>query len=648
MSRARLLGPVFYYDLLRHSRKGRNLLLRCLFVLLLFGLLALTYYTYGELLQANIQARQAWSQLPPAQKMLLPPVRQLDTSAFGETFFSYYFVVQYVVIVLITPAMVAGAITEEKQRQTIEYLFTSSIANHEIVLGKLFSRLLTIVMLILAGLPLLSLVQLFGGVSWELMVVGFSACLATMLSLACLSLYQSVHARRVREALGKAYLMIVLYFVGWGLLVLFRFIIGVDVKSGGLPLRAMDFVLQVYNAGNPVIALYQMREQTRITGTLGTLPFELLAKYSLFHFGVAILCLALAMMRLRTVYIKQMYQGRIVKKPPEQLKFLYQPLWGKKKTGRHPQLDGRDPLAWKERWFERHLRFSPLVQALFTVGVGILITPGLIFAVISILAYSNGHSYAAYLEEWSRYFRFLGAFLFGLAMMGIAIRAAGSIGSEKDRQTWDTLLAAPLSLKAVYQAKWRASLMTPRWFYVTWLFMMMLAGITICIHPLSIPTAILQAIFFACFAASLGVWFAVRSSTGLRAIIGTILTLLVLTFAAVFLQVLTNDKFGIPTYRTSYDHPQQIYGFINAAPLIGVGFTLQSGFQVENIWSDHAFNEVDGHVALILCSGLIYGSLALLLYWQGYRTLARTCGRVDGSQTSTQFSEFAARKSSSQ
>jgi hypothetical protein len=103
----------------------------------------------------------------------------------------------------------------------------------------------------------------------------------------------------------------------------------------------------------------------------------------------------------------------------------------------------------------------------------------------------------------------------------------------------------------------------------------------------------------------------------------------------------------VQTYRTRYGHPQQIYGFINAAPLIGIGFTLQSGLQIENVWSDNAFHEVNGQVGAILWSGLIYGSFALFLYRHGYRTLARTCGRVDGSQVSAHLSELATQQSSS-
>jgi hypothetical protein len=435
--------------------------------------------------------------------------------------------------------------------------------------------------------------------------------------------------------------MIVFYFIGWGLLMLFRFIISVDVKPGGLPLRVMDFVLQVYNAGNPVMALYQLRNQTVTTGTLGTLPFELLAKYSLFHGIVAILCLILAMIRLRRIYITQMYQGRIVKKPPKQLEFLYQPLWGKKKPGRHPQLGESDPLAWKERWFERHLRFSPLVQAVFVVGLAVLMTPGLIFAILSILAEIHGYNYAGYREAWSNYFRFLGAFLFALAMMGIAIRSAGSIGSEKDRQTWDTLLAAPLALRRIYWAKWRASLLTPRWFYLAWWVMMILAGSAFCIHPFSIPTAMLQAFFFACFAAALGLWCAAHSSTSLRAIIGTVLMLLLLTFVAAFVQFLTEDSMR-QTYRPGRSYQRyHTQGFINAAPLIGIGFTLQSGFESGELWNDATLDEVNSQVGIVMWCGVCYGGLALLLYWRGYRTLARKCGRVDdaGQNTGRYFSQ---------
>lgn len=635
----RLVGPVFFYDLLRHSRRGRYIALRCLFVIVLFILMAITYRSYADMVQ-QYSALQRFRQQDGTYRIAgTITLGSLDTSIFGEKFFSWYFMVQYIVIVLVTPAMVSGAITEEKQKQTIEYLFTSDITNREIVFGKLLSRVAAVIMLVLAGVPVLALVQLFGGVSWELLLAGFGACLVTILSLACLSIYQSVYARRVRESLGKVYLMMVLYFVGWALLFAFRGIMLADLPPTATPVVAMDKVLEVYNAGNPVVLLLQLRDHVTMTGSLGTKPFDLLGEYAIFHAVLSAICLLLAMVQLRRTYIRQLFVGRRKKIPSKRMAFLYKPVWGKGKSRRRPPVADRDPLSWKERWCERTIRFNPVIQAIFVVGMGLLLAPGVIGAVLAVIAMINGNGLIGG-AEMGPYYRFLGAFLFGLAMMGITIRAAGSIGTEKDRQTWDALLAAPLSLRAIYWSKWWASLMAPRWFYLTWIIMMTLAACTVTLHVLSIPAALVQAMMFAMFAASLGLWFAVRCQTGLRALIGSVLVLLTLSMITLYLhfQFAARPDIRLVASRSSrggiiYERAPVEFEVITFAPLFGIGFTLQSGYSGNGFLNEKDLDYLDERVANVMGSAFLYGGLALILYWRGYRRLARSCGRVDSSGT---------------
>src|SRR2546427_357840 len=78
----------------------------------------------------------------------------------------------------------AGAIAEEKDRRTLDYLLASDLSNAEIVFGKLLSRLAYLALIMLTGLPFLSLLQLLGGVDPSLVVVGLVVTLMTMLSLA--------------------------------------------------------------------------------------------------------------------------------------------------------------------------------------------------------------------------------------------------------------------------------------------------------------------------------------------------------------------------------------------------------------------------------------------------------------------------------
>ena len=88
-------------------------------------------------------------------------------------------------MLLLTPAYVAPAIAEEKERRTLEYLFTSDLRNREIVLGKLAVRLGHIVLYILAGLPILCLTMRFGGVSIERILFAYILALGSMVATGC-------------------------------------------------------------------------------------------------------------------------------------------------------------------------------------------------------------------------------------------------------------------------------------------------------------------------------------------------------------------------------------------------------------------------------------------------------------------------------
>ena len=72
----------------------------------------------------------------------------------------------------ITPALVGGTIAGEKQRKTLHYLLASELSSAEIVLGKLMARMLMVLVYLVAGVPMLFLLMLFGGVdarrsSWQ-------------------------------------------------------------------------------------------------------------------------------------------------------------------------------------------------------------------------------------------------------------------------------------------------------------------------------------------------------------------------------------------------------------------------------------------------------------------------------------------------
>lgn len=79
--------------------------------------------------------------------------------------FAVLTIIQMALVLFITPSLTAGAISSEREKQTLNILLTTTQSSTQIVVGKLLSSVSFLVLMLIAGLPLYSLVFLFGGVS---------------------------------------------------------------------------------------------------------------------------------------------------------------------------------------------------------------------------------------------------------------------------------------------------------------------------------------------------------------------------------------------------------------------------------------------------------------------------------------------------
>ena len=130
-----------------------------------------------------------------------------ELAEIGRAIFRTYVIVQAVAILLLTPAFVAGAVAEEKRRKTLHYLLASQLTSGEIILGKLSARLLHVAIFLAIGLPIISLLSLFGGVDPRYIVLAFAASMTTAFFLAALAILVSTLSRRPREAITVVYLL---------------------------------------------------------------------------------------------------------------------------------------------------------------------------------------------------------------------------------------------------------------------------------------------------------------------------------------------------------------------------------------------------------------------------------------------------------
>jgi ABC-type Na+ efflux pump permease subunit len=509
----KVFGPVLFYDLIRVARRGRYVFLRCLYAVLLLGLMYVVYDRHFTEYAIRVSGGDR-------------EMTQQFMAAFAEKFFGAFLATQFMAIMLLTPAYTAGAIAEEKQRKTIEYLFATDLANHEIIFGKLASRIGNLTLLIITGLPILSLTQLFGGISPMLLWCGFAATALAMLSLASLSIMQSVFAKRVRDAMMRTYVIVIGYFAGWGILVLVRALLGMDPPAPAFVLHTLDWVIKIYNTGNPAAAFYDLVEyiRTSTSGNFGYRPLVLLGYFALFHGTLALLCMTLSIAKLRSAYVRQVY-GKVVKamklvqavKPPRRIK-------------PKPPVSER-PMIWKELHAERGLRLGVLGELAFIIIALMVVCPAIVMGGIVVLEWwHNSGALELYQYRMSSYVRYAGTILACVIVAGVAIRAAGTIAAERDRLTYETLMSCTLSNHEILFGKWLGAVTSMRWVYALLGFVWLLGLISGGLHWLALPLVVVVLALTAMLAASLGLWFGSAAKTGLRASMSTVVALLMILF----------------------------------------------------------------------------------------------------------------------
>jgi ABC-type transport system involved in multi-copper enzyme maturation permease subunit len=117
-------------------------------------------------------------------------------------------------VALLAPVFTAGAITQEKDSQTYDILLATPLTNGQIVLGSLLSRLFFVVALLVSGIPVFSITQIFGGVAIKSIVLSFLIAAATAFATGALAMAIATFKVGTRRTIFSFYLFIVVYMAG--------------------------------------------------------------------------------------------------------------------------------------------------------------------------------------------------------------------------------------------------------------------------------------------------------------------------------------------------------------------------------------------------------------------------------------------------
>jgi len=285
-------GNVLYMELLLASRRSKQFIWRYLYagwLVLEFGYLYSSYWITVVLAQAN---------LGPGSPFIATGD---ETMEFAGQFIVMFMWQQLVLIMLATPAMSAGAITDEKERGTLQYLLSAGLTSTEIILGKLMARLVMVGNVFIAGIPFLFLMAGLMGLSFGLALAIVLQGIAAAFALASASLLASVWARQTRDAILQ------LYAIGGLILFGLWAVSQLPTAAGppGTPPEWWQTILQsVLDNARLFDPTYALEPGWR-SDDLGDLAARILL-HILAWVGFGAICLLIAIVRLRPAYFKQL------------------------------------------------------------------------------------------------------------------------------------------------------------------------------------------------------------------------------------------------------------------------------------------------------------------------------------------------------
>lgn len=175
--RLHTLNPVLDRELRQRSRSMRSMILLSLFLVLLIGVMFLSYKLSESTVQFNND-----------------PISAL-TVRVGRTMFEWVLASELLILLFIIPGISAGSIAGERDRQTLIPLQVTMVGPLGIFMGKVLASSSFILLLLVGSAPVIAVPYLVGGISltqvllsiFTMLCIGF---LMAVIGVACSAIFQ--------------------------------------------------------------------------------------------------------------------------------------------------------------------------------------------------------------------------------------------------------------------------------------------------------------------------------------------------------------------------------------------------------------------------------------------------------------------------
>ncbi|MER2171360.1 MAG: ABC transporter permease [Psychrobacillus psychrodurans] len=217
-----------------------------------------------------------------------------EESFFMFTMLTY---IQLGLILFITPGLTAGAISSEREKQTLNILLTTAQTSFQIIFGKLTSSIAFLLLLLIAGLPIYSMVFLFGGVSPGQLGIIFLYFFLTMLAIGSIGIMYSTIIRKTIVSMIATYGTMIFLSAVTGFIYLV--ITGMNTMvSGSLSSSPVGHFFASINPVVLVLTLVSPGSDTFITDTT-KVDFPIWAGYTIFYICITALAIFISVKKLR-------------------------------------------------------------------------------------------------------------------------------------------------------------------------------------------------------------------------------------------------------------------------------------------------------------------------------------------------------------
>lgn len=282
-----------------------------------------------------------------------------DLAAGSASVFAFLAAFQLILICILSPVFMAGAISREANPKTWDILLTTPMSPMQIVLGNLLGRLFFIVALSLGALPLMIVTQFFGGVPLDTILLTQVVAVCLALIIAASAIATSVTRTAGRKPAVGFFLVTVLY-----LLLSFSADQWLRVPiAAGASATWTTFLTPL----NPYLVLevllhpsgYVVPETSTSPWPLGWAITHPVAGWCLLTSILSFVMVCWSSLQVRSLGERQINDGWVKR------------LFRNASNQREPHLVSGNPIAWRER-VTRHRNYGSLIGRWGFVGICIL------------------------------------------------------------------------------------------------------------------------------------------------------------------------------------------------------------------------------------------------------------------------------------